>query len=316
MFESVAGRDTSRRRANALKSAGLALLLALAAVMWLWKPWKSGAPTLHAARLPGMAIDAPPVKLREGGYARGRIVGSTRADATMFEVAWHPGAAPEVSTTDATVREIANVAIKRSWSGANPSITTHEVKIGGHPGIRLQARAGAQAMDIALATCSDRDVSVFVQGADADAIADHMIASFTCTPDPSRDVFASEVAFAASQSWQRRPHTQVVDGPGDLDVRYIAFTSHGDGTVADHVERYVDPSYHLNTPSTNHGDKVLWTGTRLVGDKPIAIAVLAWRCEDHRIAMAVVESATNQPLDEGVAFAATGHCVPPDHSNE
>jgi hypothetical protein len=100
-------------------------------------------------------------------------------------------------------------------------------------------------------------------------------------------------------------------------VRYIAFSSEGDGSIADRVQRYVPASYQLVTPSSKRGDKVLWTGTRLVDAKPLPIAVLAWRCnDDHRIAMAIVESASSGPLDDGVAFAATGRCLPPDRSNQ
>jgi hypothetical protein len=230
-----------------------------------------------------------------------------------FEVAWNPGG----DADDATARAIASAMVAKLWSGATPSITTHAVDIGGHPGTRLLAQQGDRVMVIALAACGERGIPLIVEGdAAAAEIADHMIASFTCTPDPSKDVFASEIAFAASPSWQRRAHTQVFDGPDELDVRYVGFDGTGADSVADQVQRYVAKDYQLTTPSSSRGDKALWTGTRPVDGKPVPIAVLAWRCTEPRIAMAVVDDPTGRALDEGVAFASTGHCVAPDHSNE
>jgi len=293
--------------------------IATAAMYGRWWTSKSEPSRLvfTATRLPGMAIDAPPIALMEGGYAKGKIAGATGGDnarPNTFEVAWHPGGAAD----DTTVREIAIAMAARIWAGTTPSIETRAIELGRQPGVRLLAKAGDRTMVIALVSCGDRGVSIYAQGdATAPEIADHMIASFTCTPDPSKDVFASEVVFASSPGWHRRPHEQVIDGPGDLDVRYIAFTSNGDGSIADRVERQVPAGYQLTKPSSQRGDKVMWTGTRPVDGKTIAITVLGWRCNsDHRVAMAVVESAGNHPLDEGVAFAATGRCLPPDHSNE
>lgn len=318
MFDSFAGRETSGRAwSRSIKGIASALALALvatAAAYWHWWPAKSQSnrPAYASTNLPGMSIDAPHVEVKEGGYAKGRIFGA--AGPNRFEVAWSPGG----NSDEATAREVASVLVKRTWPGTSPSIATQAVELGGHPGARLLARDGDHAMVIALGMCGDRGVSLSVIGdAGAAAIADHMIASFTCTPDPQKDVFMSEVAFAPSSSWNPRPHTQIIDGPGDLDVRYIAFTSEGDGSIADRVQRYVPAEYQLATPPTQRGDKVMWTGTRPIDGKPLPIAVLAWRCnDDHRVALAVVESASSQPLDEGVAFAATGHCLPPDHSNE
>ncbi|HUJ57035.1 MAG TPA: hypothetical protein VLX92_01010 [Kofleriaceae bacterium] len=294
----------------------MALGLAALATVAIWGvPWKSSPPPPRytALALPGMAIDAPGTVLKQGGYGKGEIEGALGGGVTRFDVAWNPGGA----TDSDTAREIASAIANKLWPGATPAIATQPAEIAGHPGIRLLARAGDRVMVLALASCGGRGVTIMVEGDAAAEIADHMIASFTCTPDPAKDVLASEVVFAAAPGWQRRPDTQVIDGPGDLDVRYIAFTSDGAGSVADRVERYVPASYQLVTPATSRGDKVLWIGTRLVDTDTIRIAVLAWRCnDDHRIAMAVVESAANHPLDDGIAFAATGRCLPPDHSNE
>ena len=320
VFDSFAGRETSGRFwSPTIKGIVGALALAIAAtaaMCWHWFPSKSdpNRRVYTATTLPGMAIDAPHIVLREGGYAKGRILGAAgnSAGPNSFEVAWSPGGTAD----EATARKIASVMVKKTWPGTSPSIATHAVEIGRQPGIRLLAHDGDQSMVIALVTCGKRGVSIGVVGdSGAAEIADHMIASFTCTPDPSRDVFRSEVVFASSPSWSPRPDKQIIDGPGDLDVMYIAFTSEGGGSVADRVQRYVPAEYQLTTPSSQRGDKVLWTGTRPVDTKPLPIAVLAWRCnDDHRVAMAVVESASSQPLEEGVAFAATGRCLPPEHS--
>lgn len=320
MFDSFAGRETSRRAwSRSAKGLGTALALALLATLSIYgfrsrKTSKPPPQVYTATTLPGMALDVPGIVLHEGSYAKGRIHGATAGSVrpNRFELAWHPGGAAD----EATVRAVASEMVAKSWPHTTPAMTTRTLEIGGHPGIRLLAQGRDETMVIALATCGDRGVSLFVQGDGAAEIADHMIASFTCTPDPAQDVFASEVAFADSPSWHLRPHTQIVDGPGDLDVRYIAFDPEGAGGVADQVQRYVPDSYQLITPPSSNGDKVMWIGTRVVDNKPLPIAVLAWPCTGgERIAMAVVESASSHPLDEGIAFAATGRCASPTASN-
>ena len=339
MFESLQERQKSSGRhwGRALGITSAVITIVLLLVRWgmredserrheTYRAAIANDPALHPEKRTyepttffGMSIDVPGYASKKGRYGEGSLSGTSPLE---FAITWYPGAFPAAERREVLLDAMkSSVRTEARITGDLERVDSKDLVVGGTPGYQATYRASTLQMTVTFAECGGRVVVILVGGSiGVRETSDRMVESFRCKPDPTQDLYRSDVVVDVQPGWKRFKPTGdlMLVNANDVRVRPASFEAHGTGSVSDHVLEMFRPSgYSLNQPASTIGDKVFWYGALYdQGANPVRVAVLAWRCDhDRRIATLVVSSPsdpTGKTLAEGIELAKTGRCLGAD----
>jgi hypothetical protein len=193
-------------------------------------------------------------------------------------------------------------------------VSTNTLRVSGLDAREDVLASGDNGLIVTQLECGKRQVTLLVAGwkDDLRAINDRMVASFDCMPDPSKEPMRPYVVVDPVPGWSRTPTENsavlALTGP-DGELLRTAKLERRDGSVADQIERLVDgTAIRLLGRPTTRNDKVFWQGVNAPDGKPAA--VLAWRCDDDRVAFVTIIAPAS--VNAAVAVADSGRCLHDD----
>jgi hypothetical protein len=258
--------------------------------------------------LPGMTIIAPGAGQQSGDYEHGLLTGAAPVE---FGVQWQRHGTIERSMVVKLI--VSSYDKANHWRLAEDSNRDLEVAgLAAHED-SLKTPDGAQ-MFVTQLECGKRQVTIIVDGIQQDLrrYNDKMVGSFHCAPDSTIDLDRPPVVVDAVKGWVKsranhESHLLALDGPHG-EVLRGAKLGPREGSVADVITGLVDnTAIRLTSKPTTRNDKVFWQGVD-ADNKPAA--VLAWRCDDDRVALITIVAPKS--VDDAVAVADTGRCLGPD----
>jgi hypothetical protein len=258
--------------------------------------------------LPGMTIVAPGAGQESGDYEQGMLVGTTPIE---FGVQWQRHGMIERSTVVDLVIGSYNKA--NNWQLVRAS--NREIKVAGFAAHEDTLKTQEAIAIVTQLECGKRQVTIIVDGFSDDVrkYNDPMVASFRCKPSPEIDLDRPPVVVDAVNGWTKSTATHTSNilelrGPHGEDLR-AAKLGPKEGSVADVITGLVDnTAIQLTSKPTTRNEKVFWQGINAADQKPAA--VLAWRCDDDRVAFITIIAPKS--VDDAVAVADTGRCLGPD----
>ena len=259
-------------------------------------------------QLPGMTIVAPGDGQNSGDYEHGLLVGAAPIE---FGVQWQRHDIMDRSTFIDIIINSYNKT--NGWQLVRAS--NRELEVAGLAAHEDTLKAQGVIAIVTQLECGKRHVSIIVAGPvdDVRKYNDPMVASFRCKPSPPIDLDRPPVVVDAVKGWTRstaihKSNILELVGPHGEDLR-TAKLGPTEGSVADVITGLIDNTaiQLIGRPKTRN-EKVFWQGINAPDHKPAA--VLAWRCDDDRVAFITIIAPNS--VDDAVAVADTGRCLGPD----
>jgi hypothetical protein len=254
--------------------------------------------------LPGMTIVAPGAAQNSGDYEQGSLVGRAPIE---FGVEWLRAGTIDRSTVVDLVINSYNRA--NNWKLARD--TNRDIHIDGLAAHEDMLKTQTGIAIVTQLECGKRQVTIIAAGSDdVRTYNDPMVASFHCKPDPEIDLDRPPVVVDAVKGWIKTTakHTSnllELRGPHGELLR-AAKLGPREGSVADVITGLVDnTAIQLTSKPTTRNEKVFWQGINAADQKPAAL--LAWRCDDDRVAFITIIAPKS--VDDAVAVADTGRCL-------
>lgn len=265
--------------------------------------------TPREVELPGMTITAPGAGQQSGDYEQGLLVGTTPIE---FGVQWQRHGTIERSRVVDLVINSYNKS--NNWQLVRAS--NRDIQVAGLAAHEDTLKTQEAIAIVTQLECGQRQVSIIVDGVSDDVrkYNEQMVASFHCKPSPNIDLDRPPVVVDAVKGWTKSKATFTSNilalvGPHGEDLRAGKMGRSMEGSVADVITRQVDNTgIQLTSKPTTRNDKVFWQGINAPDQKPAA--VLAWRCDDDRVAFITIIAPKS--VDDAVAVADTGRCLGPD----
>lgn len=258
--------------------------------------------------LPGMTVTAPGAPAVTGDY----VTGSVQSTYPDFAISWQRGSLPSASEIRSLLEGIAT-ALEAQLATTASVGTTRTVTLGGRTAYQVDISTGMGPLHITLGECGGRIVQIMTGGVGVgSSYMDTMVSSFTCTPDPSKDVSVTSVVVDVRKGWGRMAATDRLTLANKHDVLVQPTSMAGDATTP--LEKFIPDAVraagmHVGATAKRRGDKRVWTGTMTVDGETYPAALVAWQCPNRIIGAVYVMSMGKAKLDEGLALAYTGRCL-------
>ncbi|MFT3696982.1 MAG: hypothetical protein QM831_27820 [Kofleriaceae bacterium] len=263
------------------------------------------------ADLPGFSIELPGTAPEPtGDYAGGMI---QQSYPNQYAISWMQGVTPEDLDRETVSRTMVD-AVQQAAHVTLTSSGDRVITVGGKPAHEMDFKAPTgESANLVFAMCGSRLIQFTVVGTsslNADNTLQHMLDSFKCTPDMTKESTRDEIALTPTKGWKR------IDGEGYLvlenragdRISSAAFVEQDGLGFESQLETALKMAgYHVHK-GAKHGTKSSYVGTFEDKDgTSLDVTVLAWKCP-NRIATITVPKGS----PSGMALAESGRCLGAD----
>lgn len=269
----------------------------------------------NRVELPGCSVELPGAKPEVTGDYAGGMVQQMYPD--QYAISWTTGVTPD-DMDRATVSKAMVDAVRESAHVTLAASADRTIQVAGKPAHELDFKAPTgESADLVFAQCGARLVQFTVigtSGLSADTTVQHMLDTFTCTPNPELEKHHDDLAVKPMKGWHRvelESSLVMEDTSGDRISGVVFVEQQGLGFEAQLETGLKLAGYHLRK-GPNHGAKQSYVGTydNDADGTSMDVTVLAWKCPNRIATITIPKQSAG-----AMALAETGRCLGPDEDS-